>query len=93
MLVHRGGGCRSIRVDENRKAKARSAAMRAASEKGPPPALLAYAGDERCGLVRARASRAVLDGSLVRGSCAPVDDTPVWSVTCFFVRRDWRRRG
>jgi GNAT superfamily N-acetyltransferase len=24
---------------------------------------------------------------------APVDDAPVWSVTCFFVRRDWRRRG
>jgi GNAT superfamily N-acetyltransferase len=24
---------------------------------------------------------------------APVDDRPVWSVTCFFVRRDWRRRG
>jgi GNAT superfamily N-acetyltransferase len=24
---------------------------------------------------------------------APVDDKPVWSVTCFFVRRDWRRRG
>lgn len=23
----------------------------------------------------------------------PVDDSPVWSVTCFFVRRDWRRRG
>ena len=24
---------------------------------------------------------------------APVDDAKVWSVTCFFVRRDWRRRG
>ena len=24
---------------------------------------------------------------------APVDSAEVWSVTCFFVRRDWRRRG
>ena len=24
---------------------------------------------------------------------APVDDKPVWSVTCFFIRRDYRRRG
>jgi GNAT superfamily N-acetyltransferase len=23
----------------------------------------------------------------------PVDDQPVWSVTCFFVARPWRRRG
>jgi GNAT superfamily N-acetyltransferase len=24
---------------------------------------------------------------------APVDDAPVWSVSCFFVARSWRRRG
>ena len=24
---------------------------------------------------------------------APVDDSPVWSIVCFFVRRDWRGRG
>jgi hypothetical protein len=24
---------------------------------------------------------------------APVDDTPVWSVTCFFIDRDWRRQS
>ena len=24
---------------------------------------------------------------------APVDDKPVWSVVCFFVRRGWRGRG
>lgn len=26
-------------------------------------------------------------------SLAPVDDTPVWSVSCFFVRREYRRQG
>lgn len=24
---------------------------------------------------------------------APVDATPVWAITCFFVASDWRRRG
>ncbi len=24
---------------------------------------------------------------------APVDDKPVWSVSCFFVRKDWRKKG
>lgn len=22
-----------------------------------------------------------------------IDDMPVWSITCFFIRKDWRRRG
>jgi GNAT superfamily N-acetyltransferase len=66
--------------------------MRAIVKKGPPPGMLAYAGGEPvgwCGLApREHYSR------LARSKIfAPVDDEAVWSITCFFVRRDWRRRG
>ena len=66
--------------------------MRALVKKGPPPGLLAYTGDEAvgwCALAR-RGDYPRLARSKI---LAPVDDAPVWSVTCFFVRRDWRRRG
>jgi len=66
--------------------------MRALVKKGPPPGLLAYAGDEAvawCALAP-RDDYPRLSRSKI---LAPVDDASVWSVTCFFVRRDWRRRG
>jgi GNAT superfamily N-acetyltransferase len=61
-------------------------------EKGPPPGLLAYAGKEAVGwcAVAPRTDYPRLANSKI---LAPVDDDPVWSVTCFFVRRDWRKRG
>jgi GNAT superfamily N-acetyltransferase len=66
--------------------------MRALVKKGPPPGLLAYAGREAVGwcALGPRAGYPRLARSKI---LAPVDDAPVWSVTCFFVRRDWRRRG
>ncbi len=66
--------------------------MRSLVKKGPPPGLLAYAGDEAVGwcALAPREGYARLARSKI---FAPVDDSPVWSVTCFFVRRDWRRRG
>ena len=66
--------------------------MRALVKKGPPPGLLAYAGDEAVGwcALAPREDYARLGRSKI---LAPVDGVPVWSVTCFFVRRDWRRRG
>src|SRR5882672_1590300 len=66
--------------------------MRALVEKGPPPGLLAYAGIEAVGwcAVEPREEYPRLARSRI---LAPVDDARVWSVTCFFVRRDWRRRG
>lgn len=56
------------------------------------PGLLAYAGDEAVGWIALapRADYPRLEKSRV---LAPVDDQPVWSVTCFFIRRDWRGRG
>jgi GNAT superfamily N-acetyltransferase len=66
--------------------------MRAHVKKGPPPGLLAYAGGTTVGwcAVAPRGDYPRLARSKI---LAPVDDAPVWSVTCFFVRRDWRRRG
>jgi GNAT superfamily N-acetyltransferase len=54
--------------------------------------LIAYAGDEPVGwcAVAPREDYPRLARSRI---LAPVDDAPVWSVTCFFVRRDRRRRG
>ena len=54
--------------------------------------LLAYSNGEPVGWIALapRTEYPRLDRSRV---LAPVDDKPVWSVTCFFVRRDWRKRG
>lgn len=66
--------------------------MRAIVRKGPPPGLIAYAGREPVGwcAVGPREDYSRLARSKI---LAPPDGKPVWSVTCFFVRKDWRRRG
>lgn len=67
-------------------------ALRALVEDGPPPGLLAYAGDEPAGWVAIGPRRAYpgLDRSR---SLKPVDDRPVWSLSCLFVGKPYRRRG
>ena len=67
-------------------------AFRRVVDDGPPPGLVAYAEDEAVGwcAIAPRHEYPRLAHSKI---LAPVDDAPVWSVTCFFVRRDWRRRG
>ncbi len=61
-------------------------------KKGPEPGVLAYAGREPIGwcAVAPREAYPALAKSRV---LKPVDEQPVWSVTCFFIRRDWRRKG
>lgn len=66
-------------------------AFRRIVENGPPPGVLAFSGDEPiawCALAP-REEYAVLARSR---TLAPVDARPVWSITCFFVAKDWRRR-
>jgi GNAT superfamily N-acetyltransferase len=59
---------------------------------GPPPGLLAFDGDAGVGWCEL-APRADL-GWLARARyLQPVDDLPVWSVPCFYVRRAYRGRG
>ncbi|HAV61328.1 MAG TPA: GNAT family N-acetyltransferase [Verrucomicrobiales bacterium] len=57
-----------------------------------PPGLLAYVEDEPAGWIALapRAEYPRLAGSRV---LKPVDDQPVWSVTCFFIARAHRGRG
>jgi GNAT superfamily N-acetyltransferase len=57
-----------------------------------PAGLLAYAGREPVGwlAVAPRSDYSALERSRL---FKPIDDLPVWSVTCFFVARPWRRRG
>lgn len=59
---------------------------------GRVPGILAYAGREPVGwcAVAPRAEYPVLGRSRI---LQPVDERPVWSVTCLFVARSWRRRG
>jgi GNAT superfamily N-acetyltransferase len=68
------------------------AAFRQIVERGPPPGLLAFDGDEAVGWCQLtpRAELPWLGRARVR---APVDDVPVWSISCFYVRRGRRRQG
>jgi len=74
------------------KGLANQKAFRAVVEAGPPPGLLAYAGDEPVGwcALAPRTDYPRLETSRI---LKPVDDQPVWSVPCFFVARGCRRRG
>jgi GNAT superfamily N-acetyltransferase len=57
-----------------------------------PPGLLAYDDDEPVAWIALspRETFVRLSSSKV---LAPVDDKPVWSVVCFFVRKDHRKQG
>jgi len=59
---------------------------------GERPGVIAYAGGEPVGWC-AVAPRADYVGLANARVLKPVDDTPVWSISCLFVRRDFRRRG
>jgi GNAT superfamily N-acetyltransferase len=68
------------------------AAFRAVTKRGPPPGLLAFDGDVAVGWCQLtpRTNLPWLDCARFT---APVDELPVWSLTCFFVRRSYRRQG
>jgi GNAT superfamily N-acetyltransferase len=57
-----------------------------------PPGVLAYCGGEVIGwcAVAPRQGYIALERSRV---LAPVDEQPVWSISCLFVARAWRRCG
>lgn len=67
-------------------------ALRALSEHGPPPGLLAFDGERAVGWCRLtpRADQPWLDRARY---LAPIDDVPVWSLSCFYVRRGYRGAG
>jgi GNAT superfamily N-acetyltransferase len=92
------GGCwcmswrKSKAEFERGKEGGNRSSLRAALKKGPPPGILAYAGGEPIGwcAVAPREVYVRLAGSRV---LRPLDDRPVWSVSCLFVAKPYRRRG
>lgn len=67
-------------------------AFRAVVAEGPPPGLLAYRDGRPVGWISVapRSAFVRLETSRI---LQPVDGTPVWSVSCFLIARDHRRRG
>lgn len=92
------GGCwcmawRKTRRDFDRdKGAANRADLRKVVESGPPPGVIAYAGDEAIGWC-AVAPRHVYVRLAASRVLKPMDDAPVWSVSCFFVAKPFRRQG
>lgn len=66
--------------------------LRALAGSATPPGILAYVGKEAAGwcAVAPRQEYSLLERSRV---LKPVDDQPVWSVTCFFIARQFRKSG
>lgn len=63
---------------------------------GPPPGLIAYVDGEAAGWVRIgprTAQARIARMRIIKGSDEPLDDDDAWAVTCFVVRREYRRRG
>jgi GNAT superfamily N-acetyltransferase len=67
-------------------------ALRALAKEGAPLGVLAYSGDEAVGwcAVAPREVYVRLEKSRV---LARVDDLPVWSISCLFIAKPFRRRG
>lgn len=84
--------CRIGSAYKRRPAAMNKAAFRDVVRHGPPPGLLAFDGDLAVGWCQLTPRDDVpwLD-QLWR--LARVDDLPVWSVSCFYVRIGYRRRG
>ncbi|CAN5279202.1 hypothetical protein BH18ACT5_BH18ACT5_14040 [soil metagenome] len=66
--------------------------LNALVDEGEQPGLLAFAGDQPIGWVAVapRSEYPRLDRS---SKLKPVDEKPVWSITCFYIDRHHRRQG
>jgi GNAT superfamily N-acetyltransferase len=66
--------------------------LHAIVERGPPPGLLAFDGATAVGWcqITPRSALAYLDRARYTRA---VDDSPVWAISCFYVRRGYRNRG
>ena len=84
---------RRSRAEFNRqKGEGNRVALKALIDGGTVPGLIAYADGHPAGWV-ALAPREEYPPLARSRVLQPVDDRPVWSVVCFFVRRDWQGRG
>ena len=100
LLGERGGsgGCwcmlwrRSPAEFRAGKGEGNRAAMRRLAETGPPPGILAYDGERAIGWC-ALAPRGDYPGLARSRVLKPLDDRPVWSVSCFYIDKASRGRG
>lgn len=94
--AHGGCWCMWWRIPhrdfESGSGRAHRARLRRLVQDGVRPGLIGYENGEPVAWVALgpREDMAPLSTSRI---LAPVDDRPVWSVVCFFVRRDKRRQG
>jgi GNAT superfamily N-acetyltransferase len=91
------GGCwcmywRIGRAIRKRPRAENRAAFRNVVKFGPPPGLLAFDGDMAVGWCQLTPREALpwLDRTW---RLSRVDDVPIWSLSCFYVRKGYRRRG
>jgi len=77
---------------EQQKGEGNRTAMRAIVDSGEVPGIIAYTQGVPIGWcsVAPRDSFPALDRSRIL-KC--IDETPVWSLVCFFIKKDYRNRG
>ncbi len=92
------GGCwcmwwrQTAREFEANKGESNRAALKAIVEAGEEPGLIGYLNGEPIGWC-ALAPRQAYSRLARSRTLKPVDDQPVWSITCFYVARVHRRQG
>jgi GNAT superfamily N-acetyltransferase len=86
-----GCWCMYWRIDDRPREK-NKAAFRRIVKRAPPPGLLAFNGDLAVGWCQLT-PRSDLDWLNRARLLQPVDHVPVWSISCFYVRRGYRRHG
>jgi hypothetical protein len=67
-------------------------AFRAVIKRGPPPGLLAFDGDIAVGWCQLT-PRDALPSLDRQWRLKRIDDVPVWSLSCFYIRIGYRRQG
>ncbi len=77
---------------EAQKGDANRLAMKAIVDSGQVPGILAYDGGDPVGWCSV-APRENFPGLARSRVLAPVDEQPVWSITCFFIRKSHRGKG
>jgi GNAT superfamily N-acetyltransferase len=88
LLVHVGADRRRLSAQPREKNKA----FRAIVKRGPPPGLLAFDGDLAVGWCQLTPRDDVPWLDRTR-QLKRIDDLPVWSLSCFYVRIGHRRQG
>lgn len=91
-MYYRVSGAKAVMPAGSDEAKANRAALKRLVDAGRPPGLIGYRDGKPVGWISLgpRADFAKLARSPVM---KPVDDRPVWSILCFVVPSQFRRRG